>query len=148
LYWRAGAATLQAGVPSTSPEGFAVTVDQREKLCLALAVLAEALPLAYLALTWRRTSRLASLGRTIAWWVVACMPFAMAYGNVDAAWPYGYDYPVTEHRFRWDLLAHDVAVGYLIVCGLGRFSYLTTGGPRPSGTPADLSIVPDVAVTP
>jgi hypothetical protein len=110
-----------------SPEGLAVTVEHRDNLCLALVVLAEALPLAYLALTWRRTSRLASFGRAVAWWLVVCLPFVMAYGFLDAAWPYGHDYPASQHVFRWDWLALDVGVGFLLACGLGVLTgYLTT----------------------
>jgi hypothetical protein len=104
-----------------------VTAEQRDTLCLALAVLAEALPLAYLALTWKRTSRLASYGRCMAWWLAVCSPFVMGVGYFDAAWPYGDDGLPFRPQFRWGSLAFDLGVGYFIVCGLGVLTgYLMT----------------------
>jgi hypothetical protein len=36
-----------------------------------------------------------------AWSAVLCFPIAMAVGDVAAAWPYGHEYPISEHRFDW-----------------------------------------------
>jgi hypothetical protein len=44
-----------------------------------------------------------------AWCAVLCFPAAMALGNFAASWPYGHDYPISLHKFRWDV---QVAYGF------------------------------------
>ena len=55
----------------------------------------------------------------LAWSVLFCFPCGMAYGCLDAWWPYEDGHYASMHKFRWDLLARDGAVGLLVAFLLG-----------------------------
>ena len=99
-----------------------MSIEQQDNLCLALTGFAVAIPLAYLVLTSRWPSRLSSYGRSLAWWFALCSPIVMGIGYFDAVWPYGDDNAPSQHQFRWDWLAFDVGVGFLVVFCLGVFT--------------------------